>query len=296
MQRLLTELGFDLIIDVDLATRKADLLGEAKSFLKRDINCDDFPMGEIRAGMVHPEDARALTAAMQALKNESTYTVDFRYRRGDGVFFWCRCKAVVMQDETGKPYRCICKLTDIDDQKRKEQNLLDQAQRDSLTGLYNNMTTEILIDDYLSHEGSGSRHGLLVIDIDNFKLVNDSFGHKAGDQLLKHIAEAFKVSCRSSDIVGRIGGDEFVMFLKNVVSAEHAMETANMLRAHIQPLSLDESGGIYNPVCSIGVSLYPDHGNTYSNIFRLADAALYDIKENGKNGVKLCRNPLDIKK
>lgn len=286
-QQLLTGLGFDIIVDIDLTTYRAELLGEAKSFLKRDIIYKDFPLGELRAGMVHPKDIGVITNAMRLVNRDDTFCVDFRYKRGDGVFFWCRCKAVILKEENGKPYRCVCRLTDIDEQKKSEQKLMYDAQRDLLTGLYNNMTTQILIGDYLLGKGAKRRHALMVIDVDNLKQVNDTFGHNAGDKLIKSLAEALKSSFRSSDIVGRIGGDEFVVFLKNIETPSFAVENAKKLQKRLKPVPFNGSGEGYVPVCSVGLALYPEHGGTYADIFRRADEALYHIKEHGKNGVKL---------
>ncbi|HNX93217.1 MAG TPA: GGDEF domain-containing protein, partial [Syntrophomonas sp.] len=142
-------------------------------------------------------------------------------------------------------------------------------------------------NEYLSGEGVDSRHGLLVLDLDNFKLVNDNWGHKSGDDLLQLIAKTLKESVRASDIVGRIGGDEFVALLKNIDSATDVIDKANVIRSRIKAIRLDEAGGRFIPAFSVGIGLYPEHGNAYENIFELADAAMYYVKNHGKDGVKL---------
>lgn len=286
-QQILTGLGFDIVVDVDLETKHAELLGDAVSFLQRDLICEDFPMGEINAGMVHPDDVDKVFKAMEVSQDTVTFGADFRFRRGSGAYFWCRAKAVILRDETGEPYRCLCKLTDIDEQKNSEQNLLQKAQRDLLTQLYNNKTTQILSNDYLSGEGAASRHALMLLDIDDFKQVNDNWGHLAGDEIIQSIAKALTSSFRSSDIIGRVGGDEFVVFLKNIDSTAEILDRAEVLRKQIMEIRLKEAGNDYVPLCSIGVSLYPDHGNTYSDLFQIADKALYYQKKHGKNGVMM---------
>lgn len=283
-QQILTGLGFDVIIDIDLMTFTAELLGDAKSFLQRDLICENFPHGEINAGMIHPEDVATVSKAFYT-QDASTFSIDYRCKRGSEGYFWCRCKAVILRDETGRPYRCLGKLTDIDDQKKREQKLLHNAQRDLLTGLYNNMTTQRLSDDFFSGEGLGSRHALMVVDMDNFKQINDNWGHKTGDKLLQAIAETFNAAFRSSDIIGRIGGDEFVVILKNINSHTEIQERANILRKHIMEIRLEEADNQNTTFCSIGVALYPDDGMTYSEIFNAADKALYYLKKHGKNGV-----------
>ena len=286
-QQFLKGLGFDILIDIDLLSSKAELFGDTKSLLKREIILDNFPRGEIEAGMVHPEDVQIVYEVLDFSNLSDTFTLDFRFKHGDGKYFWCRCKGLVIKDENKIPYRCICKFTDIDEHKKSELKLLHKTQIDSLTGLYNKLTTEILVNEYLSGEGVDSRHGLLVLDLDNFKLVNDNWGHKSGDDLLQLIAKTLKESVRASDIVGRIGGDEFVALLKNIDSATDVIEKANVIRSRIKAIRLDEVGDRFIPAFSVGIGLYPEHGNAYENIFELADAAMYYVKNHGKDGVKL---------
>jgi diguanylate cyclase (GGDEF)-like protein len=237
--------------------------------------------------MVHPDDVSALKTALDFQRPENIFQVDFRYKRGDGKFFWCRCKALKLLDDAGKPYRLICKLTDINEQKRSEKKLIDKAQRDSLTGLYNSMTTEMMIKEFLSGEGAVSRHALMVIDLDDFKKVNDQWGHRTGDEFLQTIAKKFRASVRHTDIIGRIGGDEFVILLKNIKSPEEIIETADKLRDSIGSIRLEETDEGFVPTCSIGISIYPDHGHDYTTIFRIADESLYYVKDHGKNGSRL---------
>lgn len=285
-QALLSGLGFDVIIDHDLLTGEVEVLGEVEEILKRDIIRENFPQGEIDAGMIHPDDVGILMKPGELYRTGGTFSMDFRMKRGDGTYFWCRCKGVVLVDENGKPCRCLHKLLDIDSQKRSEEKLMYEAQRDSLTGLYNNMTTHTLIEDYLSGEGCVGRHAILVVDIDNLKKVNDSLGHRAGDQLIQSLAKVLKSSFRSTDIVGRVGGDEFVVFLKDVESPANVIESVYDMKKRIKSLKADDKTSCL-PVFSTGVSLYPEHGRTYNEIFRYADAAMYYIKSHGKNGVKL---------
>ncbi len=292
LQKLLNGLGLEVVLDHDLITGHAEVLGETDELLKRDLIRENFPQGEIDAGMIHPDDIGILVKTEDLGKAGDTFSVDFRMKRGDGSFFWCRCRGVVLRDENRKPYRCLYKLTDIDSQKKSEQKLMYDAQRDSLTGLYNNMTTYTLIENYLAGEGAGLGHALLVLDIDNLKEVNDSLGHKAGDRLIQSLAKVMTSSLRSTDIIGRVGGDEFVVLLKNIESSSNVLESLYAMKKRIKPLKVDEKTCIL-PMFSIGVSLYPQDGRTYDELFRHADAAMYYIKGHGKNGIKLYESAID---
>lgn len=109
----------------------------------------------------------------------------------------------------------------------------------------------------------------------------------AGDALIQTIAKKFISYFRSEDIIGRVGGDEFVVFLTNVKSASEVVERARKLCDLIKTIRIEGTTGNDIPACSVGVGMYPQHGNTYSSIFNAADTALYFIKEHGKDGVKL---------
>jgi diguanylate cyclase (GGDEF)-like protein len=294
-QKLLSGLGLEVVIDHDLLTGHVEVLGETEELLKRKLIRKNFPQGEIDAGLIHPDDIGMLVKPDDLVKLGDTFSVDFRMKRGDGSFFWCRCQGVVLRDENGKPYRCLHKLTDVDSQKKSEQKLMYDAQRDSLTGLYNNMTTHTLIENYLAGEGAGLGNALLVLDIDNLKEVNDTLGHKAGDRLIQSLAKVMTSSLRSTDIIGRVGGDEFVVLLKNIESSSNVLESLYAMKKRIKPLKIDEKTCIL-PMFSIGVSLYPQDGRTYDELFRHADAAMYYVKGHGKNGVKLYESAIDSAK
>ena len=123
---------------------------------------------------------------------------------------------------------------------------------------------------------------MFIIDIDNFKTVNDTFGHTIGDTVLQKISSCLKSNFRSQDIIGRAGGDEFVVFLKNVSSDDLIYEKAELLRDALQNFSLSASETFPISI-SIGISLYPQNGCKYSELFTTADKALYSSKRNGKN-------------
>lgn len=155
-----------------------------------------------------------------------------------------------------------------------------RAENDLLTGLYNKITSELLISDYLETEGKNGRHALFVIDIDNFKNVNDEMGHLIGDRALIDTAAGINDSFRISDIKGRIGGDEFIVLLKNIASDEDIRKKAEDL------CRLFKSIKVYNGQISgsVGAAVYPDHGTTYTELFEIADKAMYHSKELGKDG------------
>jgi len=164
--------------------------------------------------------------------------------------------------------------------------LENQSIRDSLTGLFNRHFMEISLERELRRATRrNSSMAVFMIDADNFKLFNDTFGHKAGDTVLRAVADRFLSSVRSEDIVCRYGGEEFVIILPDI-TAEKAGERAQEVRAAIQALRVSEGGQTLGPVTvSIGVAMYPEDGRMIEALMQAADRSLYVAKNNGRNQV-----------
>jgi diguanylate cyclase (GGDEF)-like protein/PAS domain S-box-containing protein len=171
------------------------------------------------------------------------------------------------------------------ERKQSQLRLRHMALYDSLTDLPN----RDLVEDRLTTARLRARRnrvgaGLLFIDLDGFKSVNDTLGHAAGDQLLQQVADRLRRSVRDSDTVARLGGDEFIAVLDGVSTAEHALIVANRIcAALVEPF--DVAGHRVSISSSIGVALYPDHGSDNQSLIRCADQAMYQAKSRGKNGV-----------
>jgi diguanylate cyclase (GGDEF)-like protein/PAS domain S-box-containing protein len=163
------------------------------------------------------------------------------------------------------------------------QKLARMARYDSLTGLANrDQFRETLVERLDMANGAGRLVGVLYIDLDGFKAVNDSHGHAAGDQLLRAVAERLQASVRSADIVGRLGGDEFGIIVADLACADDAQAVAGKVVSHLgQPFDLD--GGRMLITASIGIAVYPLDGADAGTLLRNADSAMYQGKELGRN-------------
>lgn len=128
--------------------------------------------------------------------------------------------------------------------------------------------------------------GILFIDLDNFKPVNDEYGHSVGDELLKHVAKRMKNAVRMSDMVCRIGGDEFLALIPGVQDEVVALNVAEKIRSHLSTAFLIADHRI-NISCSIGIALYPDHGKDEKTLLQHADQAMYRAKDQGRNRVEM---------
>lgn len=173
-----------------------------------------------------------------------------------------------------------------------QQQLQDQANRDPLTGLFNRR----YLEDTLNRERArclrvGQPMAVMMLDIDHFKAINDTHGHQAGDQVLRHMGALLKAHSRTEDIPCRIGGEEFVLVLPGMAAAQ-AMERAQRIR---QAFAASEASSDADPApratVSIGVAMFPDHGSSMDDLMRSADAAMYAVKRAGRNGVRLHDQP-----
>ena len=233
----------------------------------------------------HPDDLPLIRSAIgqiRATANNNTVSIDVRIANSEAQYLWTRITATGCSDEHGTLTRIIGILQDINEQKTTEIALKERAERDSLTKLFNKESSQVLIGEYLKDWDESSSAALLILDLDNFKAINDNYGHLFGDSVLSQLAVKLRQMFRSHDIIGRIGGDEFLIFLQNIPDVELVCSRCNLILDSFRIL-LDELAPKANASCSIGVALVPDHGTSFSELFRRADEALYLSKSHGKN-------------
>lgn len=206
---------------------------------------------------------------------------EFRIRDIWGAYKWHRIRATVQYDSQHRPVKAVGVILDIDADKMQKEQLLDQAQRDPLTSLYNKTAVRELVTTLISAGKGDGFQALLIIDVDNFKGVNDTFGHLCGDSLLCDVSMVLRSHFRATDIVGRIGGDEFLVFLPDVSSES---DTAKKISALLEKLGALRPAKDCPPIsCSIGAALFPSHDSDFFTLYKCADLALYHVKEHGKN-------------
>lgn len=228
----------------------------------------------------------------QATERGETVSADLRLRVQGGASRWVHCLISVQQGAASataagpaEPLLVEGVMYDITERKQAEGQVRHQAEHDVLTGLKNRMATNEAIDRILAESAAGGVEAtLLYIDLDGFKLVNDNFGHQAGDEVLRLCAERMKrVARRSSDVVGRFGGDEFIVVLPRIGPGDPlGTQVAEALTQTLnQPMVLSD-GRRVGVGASIGMACYPLHGATRNALEECADEALYAVKRNGK--------------
>lgn len=203
--------------------------------------------------------------------------------RSDGVnYAWVKVSVRIYRSFDTGTVRIVSHVKNIQQEKEKELAIISKAQRDPLTNLYNKAVMKELIDNLLISEGGKGMHAFYLIDIDNFKLINDQFGHSFGDTVISKVADKLGQFFRTSDIIGRVGGDEFLVFVKNVVDTTVVSQKAEEICKSFHDLLRNITGKDETSL-SIGICVLPEDGSSFDEIFEKADAALYLSKNRGKN-------------
>jgi diguanylate cyclase (GGDEF)-like protein/PAS domain S-box-containing protein len=233
-------------------------------------------------------------ALRRTVQQSGHWSGELWQRRKDGEEFLCWLELSEVLDDAGNRTHWVGVLTDITDRKRAEQELRYLANYDTLTGLPN----RTLLGERLAHamiraRRHGSKVAVLFLDLDRFKHVNDSLGHAAGDRLLKAAAARIQATVRDSDTVARLGGDEFTVVIEDLADTVQAERVAQkLLDAFVMPLDIDgRTEIVISP--SIGVSIYPDHGQVPTDLLKYADTAMYQAKEKGRNTFQTYTEAMD---
>lgn len=216
------------------------------------------------------------------LKNRTGHSGEYQMTTRNGSLLWFSIRALCVTDRLGEPLRVIGVVTDIDSEKKLELQLSERASYDFLSQLYNRSTFERELKSEIERSAH-SKVAVLFIDVDDFKFINDRFGHSVGDEVIKYVAGCIKQRVQGSGFAGRFGGDEFVLCITDPKQIEE-----------IESLSLDLIDELYegyhselanvsiNVKASIGIAFYPEHGDDSNKVVAAADEAMYFVKKNGK--------------
>jgi len=232
---------------------------------------------------MHPDDTEHFEQQVAAhISKPGTVSIDFRMFHKNGELIDIRSINNIKHDESGQ---IVCRglLLNITEQKQNEKRIAYLAEHDALTGLFNRHRFQEELDRALTYTERFTQEGALIfIDLDQFKYINDTMGHQAGDEYLCTVAERLSASLRKVDILGRLGGDEFGIILPNTNRNEVEVVAKHVLSGLVNP----QQGSIVNttPVtASMGIVLFPEHGMLAGELLAKADAAMYSAKDKGRN-------------
>ncbi|MCD4829299.1 MAG: diguanylate cyclase [Candidatus Cloacimonetes bacterium] len=217
----------------------------------------------------------------------NTFQTELRMRRKDGHYRWFLYRGQAVWNEQGKPVRIVGTQADIHERKIFERKLVHIAHHDTLTGLPNRTLYIDRLSQSMARAARVKSHiGVLFLDLDGFKGINDSYGHDAGDLLLQQVTKRLLVCVRKVDTVARFGGDEFMIILADIKSSDDSGLVSNRIVRDIsQPYIIH--GHEMRISISVGVSLFPEHSHDEETLIKYADIAMYNAKHGGKNQYRM---------
>ena len=261
---------------------------EANPALEQMLGYTAAELGEMTLSeYMHTEDARRAEVLFGDLTHgrRESFQLEARYSRKDGELVWGQVSAALERDQDGQPAFAVTMIENITNRKRAEVELTRQAAlserqalHDPLTGLPNRLLFGDRIEQAIAGaERRGSRFAILMMDLDRFKEVNDSLGHKAGDELLKEVGARLQGAMRASDTAARLGGDEFGLLLPDLPESDSVLHMIDRIRAGFeQPIYLHDLPLAIE--ASIGIAVFPDHGRSAGLLIQRADMAMYKAK------------------
>lgn len=278
-QRLTMALELDdlLVREYDLRTRQVFFSGHAPD-LQKYCTFKDDPLE-----IVHPEDRQRCADLVASRKLGEARVFEFKLKRDDGIETWVRSVGKVFIGQDGQPEKLVNLFKDITDRRRQTEAIETLAFKDPLTGLPNRTLFQHRFQEAVSaSETLGEMFGLIMIDVDHFKDINDTLGHDAGDALLKRLAGMLQHAFRTGDTVARLGGDEFAVILRGLHGEADMTRPIEALQDLLRR-PIQHGGRSFTASASIGAALHGDLDADPAHMIKNADIALYRAKEAGRN-------------
>lgn len=243
----------------------------------------DYEKTMLSNQIIHPNDIEIFKEFCQNLRlGQNEIVAEFRATDISGNYEWFELTGTTLHDKNGTPVSVIGQSTNINQQRKELEALRNSANRDSLTNLFNRSALVRKINHCLESSEPTMIHGFYMIDIDNFKGINDNYGHTFGDAVLLDLSTRLGKHFKEPNIIGRLGGDEFVVFIPNLSSIEEGITHASKLSQLFRKFYSGKDSS-YHVSGSIGISFYPNDGNDFLTLMKKADIALYHSKNLGKD-------------
>ncbi len=291
--RAMAEHSADWIWSLDLHGRR--IYSNQRGAANLGLTDEEFLARDCKS-LLHPDDLMLFRETIDTATNagQGWTNVVLRWRHRNGQYRTLESNASPLFDDAGKLMGFQGVDRDITERRQAEERIEFLAHHDALTGLPN----RILLRDRFEHavamsERARSRVAMLYIDLDNFKVVNDTLGHAAGDQLLLEVMARLSRCTRESDTISRQGGDEFILLLNNVSDLETVERIANDILGQLaEPVEIN--GHVLNAASSIGIAIYMDDGSDFDSLLQKADAAMYNAKGAGRNTYRFFNEQMNV--
>ena len=245
------------------------------------------------ASYIHPDDITECVRLMEEMAGGKRQgSQELRVADVSGRYRWVRARAALQVNRGGQPVRVVGLLSDIGEEKRWAELLQNRTDRDGLTGFYNRAAGRMRAARWLESRRQGEPAAVYLIDMDNFKEINDRYGHSFGDVVLREISNRLRRQFSSEDILIRVGGDEFLIVSPGVRGAERAEEQGRRIMESMQKICR-ENIIRFRFSCSIGISLCPRDGTDFASLYERGSRALHAAKRRGKNKCVLYGNWLE---
>lgn len=286
--KVIQELFDDILFYVDIKEKRLAhiaLGGDDKGMMKV---LYDFPCDFISSGFIHKDDEAMAKSFGDNLLAGIGGTMEIRVKQKDGQYEWYLVSCIIIRDRDENAIESIGRFANIQLQKDMEI----RARIDSLTKAQNRLAFEENVERTLDEATLNQSHALIFVDIDDFKAINDNYGHIFGDFILSKVSQRLLKGVQGTDYVGRIGGDEFVILMKNLQDPSVIQARADQLLVDIRKEICGEDM-CFQIQASIGVARYPMDGTSYVELYQKADKALYKSKALGKNVATLYTENID---
>jgi diguanylate cyclase (GGDEF)-like protein/PAS domain S-box-containing protein len=276
--RAMTENVTDLIVTLDVTGKVKYSSPSYKLIFGAEAN-----LGNSFLSYTHPDDVpRVSERYTRLLEDKKSAEIQFRYRHSDGYYVTIEARAMPVLKGNGEIENVVVVARDVTERNKQEETIKKMAYHDQLTGLPNRRSFTEEFEGHLKKAEKQQRKlGVLFLDLDRFKFINDSLGHAFGDLVLKEVSLRLKKFVRENGKVYRMSGDEFTIILENLNSAKLKQKMAKLLELFSKPIYVYDE--MIHITASIGVSLFPSDGLDAKTLLKNADLAMYRAKENGKN-------------
>lgn len=284
---LLEEATKEIPFEIDVETMLLLYSGHIHEIIGRENEPDRYVPYDVATSFIHPNERAVFIETMaEAFEEEIFGTLEYRLNVAKEdekeCYIWLRTFYRSIANRDGKITRIIGKTYNIE----RDKYFQDAVKKDPLTKLLNKVAVQHEVQEII-RKTPNQCHVMFLIDIDNFKQINDTFGHTFGDTVIVDVATQLKEIFRSDDVIGRVGGDEFLVFMRDT-SLENAEEKAKSLCSLLMK-EYSGDGVSHKLSISVGLSVYGRDGRDYSTLFEKADRAMYRVKESGKDGYKLAK-------